>query len=161
MLKGEGMLVKTKHFGEINLEDDKIITFNNGIMGFEEFKNYTILYDIKEGGRSNISWLQSLDEPSLALPVIYPYLVKPDYNPTVEEEFLKPLGEITEENLVILLSLTVPSDITKMTANLKAPFIINSDTRKGCQLIVENQDYEVKYNAYKALQRLKKQKGED
>ena len=42
-------------------------------------------------------------------------------------------------------------------ANLKAPFIINSDTRKGCQIIVENKDYEIKYNVYEAL---KKKKGE-
>jgi flagellar assembly factor FliW len=160
MLKGEGMLVKTKHFGEINLEDNKIITFENGIMGFEEYKNYTILYDLKEGGKSNISWLQSLEEPGLALPVINPYLVKEDYNPVVEEEVLKPIGEVTEQNLVILLSLAVPSDITKMTANLKAPFIINSDTRKGRQIIVENQDYEVRYHVYEEIQRLKNEKGE-
>lgn len=154
------MLVKTKYFGEIDLAEDKIIQFEKGIMGFEEYKNYTLLFDIEEGDNASISWLQSLDEPTLALPVINPFLVKEDYNPTVEDELLKPLGEIKEESLVILLSLTVPSDITKMTANLKAPFIINSDTKRGSQVIVENNDYEVKYNIYEAVQNLKKQKGE-
>jgi flagellar assembly factor FliW len=154
------MLIKTKYFGDINLEEDKIITFSQGIMGFEDFKRYTILFDVEEGEKSNISWLQSLDEQGLALPVINPFHVKPDYNPIVEDEILKPIGEIDEQNLVILLSLTVPSDIEKMSVNLKAPFIINSDTRKGCQIIVENQDYEVKYNVYDALKQLKKEKGE-
>ena len=83
-----------------------------------------------------------------------------DYNPIVEDEVLKPLGNIKEDNLVILLSLTVPSDITKMSANLKAPFIINSDSRKGSQIIVENADYEIKYNIYDVVQALKKEKGE-
>lgn len=155
------MLVKTKYFGEINLEEDKIITFPAGIMGFEDYKRYTILYGVEDGEKANISWLQSLDEQALALPVINPFLIKEDYNPIVEDEILKPLGDINEYNLVILLSLTVPSDVTKMSVNLKAPFIINSDTRKGSQIIVENQDYEVKYYIYDKMKKLKEEKGEE
>ena len=98
-----------------------------------------------------ISWFQSLDEPGLAIPVINPLIVKPDYNPVVEDELLKGMGELTEENLVILLTMTVPSDITQMTVNLMAPIIINSDTRKGAQVIVENDDYEIKYKVYDKL----------
>ncbi len=154
------MLVKTKYFGDINLEEDKIITFDQGIMGFEDFKRYTILFDVEGGDKPSISWLQSLDEQGFALPVVNPFLVKQEYNPIVEDEILKPLGDINEQNLVILLSLTVPPELTKISANLKAPFIINSDTRKGCQIIVENQDYEVKYNVYEAMKKLKEEKGE-
>lgn len=154
------MIIKTKYFGEVDLDEDKVITFEHGIMGFEECKKYTVLYDVEDGDHATISWFQSLEEPGLALPVISPLLVKPDYNPTVEDEVLKPLGEITEENLVILLTLTVPEDLTQMSANLKAPFVINTDTRKGCQIIVENADYEIKYNVYDAISKLKKEKGE-
>ncbi len=154
------MIIKTKYFGEVDLDEEKVITFEQGIMGFEECKKYTILYDVDEGDQATISWFQSLEEPGLALPVISPLLVKADYNPTVEDEVLKPLGEITEENLVILLTLTVPEDLTKMSANLKAPFVINTDTRKGCQIIVENPDYAIKYNVYNAISKLKKEKGE-
>lgn len=150
------MLVKTRCFGEIDLEEDKILTFDNGIMGFEDLKKFTILYDNEEEETPMISWLQSLDEEALAIPVINPLAVKPDYNPIVEDELLGSLGTITEENVVILLSVTVPKDVKKTTANLKAPFIINSDTRKGCQLIVENNDYEIKYNIYEAIQNMKK-----
>lgn len=149
------MLVRTKHFGEIDLDENKIIYFENGILGFEEYKNYTILYDDEDGGRPDISWLQSLDEASLAIPVINPLIAKSDYNPIVEDELLKPLGDINEENIVVLISITVPSEVENMTANLKAPFIINSDTRKGAQIIVENQDYEVKYRFYEQLKAYK------
>lgn len=154
------MLIESKYFGQIDLNEEKIIYFDHGIMGFENYKRYTILYDIEEGNNPNISWLQSVDEPGIALPVINPLYVKADYDPIVEDELLKPLGEITDENLVILLSITVPSDITAMTANLKAPFIINSDTRKGNQIIVENGDYEVKYNIYEVLKSRKEEKGD-
>jgi flagellar assembly factor FliW len=159
-VKGDVMQVKTKYFGEIDLDENKVITFEHGIMGFEEFKKYTILYDQEEEGNALISWLQSLEEPGLALPVISPLNVKPDYNPIVEDELLVPLGEINDENLVILLTLTVPSDPAKTTTNLKAPIIINSDTRKACQIIAENPDYEIKYSFYEAVQRLKREKGE-
>ncbi len=149
------MLIQTKYFGEIDLTEEKIITLDRGLFGFEEFKKYTILYDCEKEGGSNISWFQSVDEPTLALPVINPLLVKEDYNPVVEDELLSGIGEITEENLVILLTMTVPADIKEMSVNLKAPIIINADTRKGAQLIVENQDYEVKYKIYDLLKEKK------
>lgn len=80
------MLVKTRHFGEVDLDESKVITFEDGIIGFEDCKRYTILYNNEEGGNSTISWLQSLDTPELALPVISPLSVLADYNPIVEDE---------------------------------------------------------------------------
>lgn len=154
------MLIQTKHFGEIDLDENKVITFENGILGFEDFKRYTILYDSETEERSPISWLQSLDEVTLALPVISPLIISPEYNPTVDDELIAPLGELTEENLVLFVTLTVPSDITKVTSNLKAPIIINSDTKKGCQVIAENPEYEVKHNVYTSFMKYKKEKGE-
>ena len=152
------MLIKTRCFGEIDLAEDKIITFDNGILGFEDYKRYTILFNNEDGKEQTISWLQSVDEETLAIPVINPLLVKEDYDPTVEDEWLQSLGELNDENLLVLLTMTIPADIEKMTANLKAPFIINCDTRKGCQIIVENKDYEVRYKVYDIL---KKKKGEE
>lgn len=145
------MLVKTKYFGEINLSEDKIITMERGMFGFEEYKKYTILYDSEKEGRPNVSWFQCVEEPGLAFSVINPMAVKEDYNPIVEDELLKGLGEITEENIVLLLPLTVPQDVTQMSVNLKAPIIINADTRKGAQVVVENEDYEIKYKIYDIL----------
>lgn len=152
------MLIKTRCFGEINLDEDKIITFETGLMGFEEYKKFTILYNIEEG-KTRISWLQSIEEPNLALPMISPIYIMDDYNPTVEDEVLKPLGELTEENIVLFLALTVPSDVKKMTANLKAPIVINADTKKGCQIIAENSDYQVKFDVYEIMRERKKEKG--
>lgn len=149
------MLVKTRYFGEKDLPDEKIITLEKGLMGFDQYKKYTILYDCEKENGTNISWFQSVDEPALALPVINPLIVKEDYNPTVEDELLEGLGELSDENLVILITMTVPSELEKMTVNLKAPIIINADTRKGAQVVVENQDYEVRYKVYDILKEKK------
>lgn len=154
------MLVKTKHFGEVDLDENKVITFEDGIIGFEDCKRYTILYNNEDGDSSTISWLQSLDAPELALPVISPLSVMTDYNPIVEDDVLQPIGELTEDNIIILLTLSVPSDITKMSVNLKAPLIINADTKKGCQIIAENPDYVIKYNIYEQAKKSKEAKGE-
>ena len=153
------MKVQTKFFGEVELPEEKIIYLDRGLIGLEQYKKYTILYD-EEKEDSNISWLQSCDEPTLALPVIKPWLVMDEYNPTVEDELLKSCGELTEENLVILLTMTVPEDITKMSVNLKAPIIINADTRKGAQIIAENLDYEVKFMVYDLFKKRSEEAGE-
>lgn len=153
------MLVKTKHFGEINLEEDKLITFDEGILGFADSKSYAIIYDNDSGERPDITWLQNIEEPALAIPVISPFLIRPDFNPTVEDALLTSLGEVTPENLVVLVSVTAPSDITKISANLKAPFVINAETKKGCQVIVDDADYDVKYYFYEKLKAIKAEKG--
>ncbi|HHT89255.1 MAG TPA: flagellar assembly protein FliW [Clostridiales bacterium] len=153
------MLVRTKHFGEVDLNEDKIINFDQGILGFEDNKKYAIIYDNESGERPDITWLQNLEEPALAIPVISPFIIKPDYNPTVEDAQLSSLGELTPENLVVLVSVTVPNDIKKISVNLKAPFVINADTKKGCQVIADNADYEVKHYIYEKLQAIKNEKG--
>jgi flagellar assembly factor FliW len=149
------MLVKTKYFGEVDLDEKKILTFDNGMMGFEELKKYAILYDIEKEQKSTISWLQSLDETELAFPVINPLLVDENYDPTVKEEYLEPLGAFKETDLVVLLTVTVPEKIENITANFKAPIIINAATAKGCQVIVENQDYKIKQEIYEQLKQRK------
>lgn len=154
------MKVVTKFFGEVELDDNKILDFPNGIIGFEDFKKYAIMYDEESQSETRISWLQSVEEPALALPVIDPLAILPDYAPMLEDELLKPLGESEDEDLLFLLAMTVPSDMTKVTANTKAPFIINAKTCKGVQIIVDNADYPVKFNIYESVQRMKEKAGE-
>ena len=152
------MLIKTRYFGEIDVDDEKIIMFEDGLIGFENLKQFTLIYNNESESSGAVTWLQSLDEPLVAFPALSPFYVMADYNPIVEDEVLAPLGPLTEENTAIFLTLTVPSDITKMTTNLKAPIIINADTKKGCQVIAENPDYVVKYNIYDVIQKMKEQK---
>lgn len=145
------MLIKTKCFGEVDVAENKIIRFEKGIMGFEDYKNFTILYDSEKSAAKTIMWLQSTDEAALALPVIDPLVITEKYDPVVEDELLGSIGGIKGDELLILVTLTVPHDITKMTANYKAPIVINSDTLKGIQLIAENEDYKVKHPIYDIL----------
>ena len=152
------MKVNTRLFGEIDVAEDRIINFTTGIMGFEKYVHYTLIFNAEKKG--NIMWLQSLDEPELAFTVMDPMKIVPEYNPVVEDEWLAPLGEVeTEDDYFLLSVVTVPSDLTKMTANLKAPIVINMKTMKACQIIVNNDDYQVRYNVYDCVKKMKEGAG--
>ena len=139
------MKLTTRVFGEIDIEDEKIINFEDGIIGFPDLKRFALIFDEERKGRA-INWLQSLDEPAFALPVMDPLLMKEDYNPTVDEELLSSLGELNPESMLVLVTVTIPSELEKITINLKAPIVINAEERKASQVIVEGE--EVKYSIY-------------
>ena len=142
------MKINTRVFGEVDIEEEKILTFEKGIIGFPELKRFTLLYDVEKGTGAGIRFLQSLEEPEFAMPVMDPLLVKEDYNPYVDDELLAGLGDLQADDLLVLITVSVPSDLTKMTANLQGPFVINVKTRKACQVIVDGDEYPVKYPIY-------------
>lgn len=153
------MKAATRLFGEIEIDESKIITFEDGIIGFPDIKKFTLIFDEEKEGRPSISWLQSMDEPEIAFPVMDPLFVCETYNPSVEEELLKNLGTIKEDNLYVLVTVTVPQNIKELAVNLKAPIVINTDTRKASQIIVED-DLPVRYRIYEILEEAKKKAGE-
>lgn len=150
------MKAVTRLFGEIDIQDDKIIRLENGMIGLPEYQRFALIFDEKKGMKeSSVMWLQSMDDPQTAFPVMQPNTVKPDYNPTVSDEMLSPIGELNEENTYVLVTLTAAADVKESSVNLKAPIVINTETRKGCQIIVED-DYPVKFKIYEAVQSRKK-----
>ena len=130
-----------------------------GLIGFPQMQHFTLIYDEQKQNRGTIMWFQSLDEPEFAMPVVDPSSICEDYNPTVNDELLSAIGELNDENLFVLVTIKVPSDITKMTINLKGPIIINSDTRLGEQIIVED-DVDMRFPIYDMLQSKKEKAGE-
>lgn len=146
------MIISTKVFGEVEITEDKIITFPGGIIGFPELKRFTLLHDEERGVSVGIRWLQSLEEPAFAMPVMDPLVVKPDYNPEVDDELLSGIGQLTADNLLVLVTVKVPSDLTQMSVNLQGPVIINVDERRACQIILDTDTYPVRFPIYEILQ---------
>lgn len=152
------MVIKTRIFGEVTVDDEKMIHFPNGIVGFPELQDFALIHDSEQGDQGGIRWMQSVQEPNFAMPVVDPLVAKEDYNPTVEDDLLKIIGEC--EDPLVLVTITVPSDLTKMSVNLKAPLIINVDTKKAAQVILE-EDYPVKFFIYDILKNRKSEKAGD
>lgn len=148
------MKVNTRLFGEIDIADDKIVTLEKGIIGFPDLQKFTLIFDLDKGDKGIIKWFQSLDEPQFALPVIDPSVILPNYAPVINNELLEPLGELNDDNLLILVTIKVPGDVKQMTVNLRAPLIINADTLKGGQLITDDEN-DVRFPIYDLLQNAK------
>lgn len=145
------MEVNSRIFGQISIEDDKLIHFVNGIVGFPQLTTFALIHDEEKKG--GIQWLQSMEEPQFALPVMNPLDIMEDYNPQVEDELLKPLGDLNPDNMLVLVTVTVPSDLTQMTVNLCGPIVVNTATMKANQVITDG--YPVKYPIYEILKNRK------
>ena len=142
------MQIKTRIFGEVTIDDSKMIKFPNGIVGFPDLTDFALIHDAEQGDQAGIRWLQSVQEPTFAMPVVDPLIAKEDYNPLVDDNLLKVIGE--GENILVLVTITVPSDLSKTSVNITAPLVVNVDTRKAVQVVLED-DYPVKFFIYDIL----------
>ena len=153
------MTIMTRVFGEITIDDDRIIKFSQGIVGFPDLTDFALLHD-SEKGTDPIHWLQSLQEPGFAMPVMDPLRVCPDYNPEVDDEILQNLGELNPDEMLVLVTMTVPKDVKLMSVNLKGPIVINAAQKTAIQVIVEGDEYPVKFPIYDILEANKKKAGD-
>ena len=144
------MKITTRIFGEVEIDDARIITFPKGIIGFPEMQKFAMMYD-QEQGLGAIHWLQSIDEPAFAMPVMDPLYVKDDYNPQVEDDVLEDIKPINPETTLVLVTVTVPHELEKMTVNLKGPIVINTEKRTAAQVILDEDEYPVKFPIYEIL----------
>ena len=135
--------VNTLRFGDIEVEEEKILHFKNGIPAFEEEHEF-LLIPYEED--SPILFMQSLKSPDLAFLVTNPFIFFPDYSFEIGDEATDALGIKSQEDLLIYAILTVPyGDVKKMTANLMAPVIINSKNNKSMQLVLDKSPYKTKH----------------
>lgn len=136
------MTVNTSRFGEVSYNDDELLIFPRGIPAFEDNHKW-----ILAGSDDNaIRWLQNIEDGSLALPVTSPDAVRSDYNAKIPDDELKLIGTQNFSELAFLIVLSVPeNEPWNMTANLRAPILINIRTRKAVQVIALNEEYPIKH----------------
>jgi flagellar assembly factor FliW len=140
--------VKTTRFGELDLNPSDIITFSEGLFGFENLKKYFV---VDPGDSTLILWLQSTEDEKVAFPIIEPKIFKPDYIAKLLPADLNGL-ELESLNTAKLYSiLTIPANVTEMSANLKAPIVINSSRKIGKQIVLQDSKLSVKHEMYKEL----------
>lgn len=127
--------------GTMVYEADEIITFEKGIQGFQNLKKFFI----KEIGEdSPFSILQSIEDKEIGFILISPFLVYENYEINLSEEITNNL-KISSSNEVLLYSIvTLSSNTKEITANLKAPIVINLNTKKAEQYIIDKDTYKIK-----------------
>jgi flagellar assembly factor FliW len=135
--------LKTKPFGEINIDERQIISFPDGILGFDYIKAFILL----DSGEANspFKWLQAYEEESLAFIIIMPCDFMESYDPEIPRNDLEAIGFSAPEEPLVFSIVTIPEDPLKMTANLQGPIIINPEKRLGRQSISMNERYSVRH----------------
>ena len=145
------MNINTVRFGEIEIADEKILQFANGLPGFDNCFRFTI---ISSEETDPFLWLQSLEEPDVALAVINPFRLFPDYSPIVNEDDLEKIGNPADDDILALTVAVIPVKYENMTTNLVSPILINLKDNQARQIIMENSSYQVKQPIYEEVQRL-------
>ena len=146
------MQLNTKCFGEIEIDEKGIITFPEGIPGFEDVKKFVMLGSTEEN--SPFQWLQSVDNTDLAFVVIDPKHFKPDYVVDVNDADIAVLDIHNVDKVLVLTVVVIPEDITKMTTNLRAPVLINTENNRGKQVIQENGEYQIRHFIMEELRKI-------
>ncbi len=142
------MVVQTGRFGQIEISTDEIIQIPSGILGFPEDHNFCL---VDAGDDTLILWLQSLSNPHLAFPVLEPKVFKPEYVVRLSAAELRELKLSSIKDASVFTILTIPSPMTEMTANLKAPVVINIKQKIAKQVVLQENDQPIKYPMFKEL----------
>ena len=136
------MEIQTTRFGQIVIEEDKIITMTQGILGFPDDRRY-VLIPHKEG--SPFHWLQSVDTPHLAFVVASPGRFFADYAFDISDDVERELEIESPEDVDCLVIITIPKDNPrKLTANLLGPVVINVKKRLARQVVLDPNVYPVR-----------------
>ncbi|MBQ7170374.1 MAG: flagellar assembly protein FliW [Synergistaceae bacterium] len=136
------MKFDTQRFGEVSYSSEEVLLFPRGIPAFETNHEWILV----GSDNSAVKWLQSLDDPDLALPVTSPDAVQPDYNARIPEDELTLIGGTNPSDLALLIVVSIPQSAPwNMTANLRAPIIINLKTHKAVQVIALNEEYPIRH----------------
>lgn len=137
----ETMTVATSRFGEVTFAETDVFEFPWGLPGFSEQRRFLALSLAEQ---PNFVWLQSVDDPKLALPAADPWQMFPDYEPRMPGYATEALQLQNAEDFTILCVVVVTKDAEEMTMNLMAPVVLNLKTRRARQVMLENSPYSVR-----------------
>ncbi|WP_333638029.1 flagellar assembly protein FliW [Tissierella praeacuta] len=137
------MKIRTKNFGEVEIEKDKIIYFQEGIPAFEEEKEFVLI--LNEDKESPFHSLQSVNKEELSFVVVNPFEIFDDYDILLPDIAINKLKIEKEEDLNIYTIVVIPEDIKKMTTNLSGPIVINRKKMLGKQVILDDERYTTKH----------------
>ena len=134
-------IIETSRFGALTVEDGDAVVFPKGIPGFDDHREWVIAGEDDDP----IKWLQSVHDADVALPVTPPSVILDRYAPRFADEELEEVRLGSDENMMLLVVLSLPPGAPwDMTANLRAPIVLNHVKRIGKQIIALNEDYPLK-----------------
>jgi flagellar assembly factor FliW len=144
------MKIVTLRFGELEIPDEKIIHFPKGLLGFEQFKKFVIL---QRQDSEPFKWLQCLDDSNLAFVITNPGYFFPNYKIELHIKELEDIEVTDGSGVETYVIVTIPKDISQMSANLQGPIVINTDTGLGKQIVLVNGPYTIRHYIIEELEK--------
>ncbi|MBI3794566.1 MAG: flagellar assembly protein FliW [Nitrospinae bacterium] len=136
------MIINTRRYGDIKIDPAKIITFNDGVIGFGRNTRY-VLIPFAEG--TPFELLQAVDDSNLAFVVINPALLVPEYKIDISGDDLESIQVKNVADVALRVIVTLPMELSQMTANLQGPILINEARLLGKQIVLVNSDYHLRH----------------
>jgi len=136
------MNIQTAYFGEVEIDPTNILTFQFGLPGFENEKEY-ILLPLEENSVFQV--LQSVQSAALTFIITNPYDITTNYSFDLEEATIHALEIKDEKEVAVFAIVTLKETIAKSTINLKAPIVLNTTNKKAKQVILNNEDYLIRH----------------
>ena len=134
------MLVQTSRFGPVEVDQERIIVFGRGILGFPKYKRYVLIQPEPD---STFYWLQCIEAADLAFVVTDPLLFIPDYQVPLREETRQDIGlnDLSEASVLVIVNKV--GDM--LTANLQGPLVIHAATRVAAQVVISERKYQTRH----------------
>jgi flagellar assembly factor FliW len=136
------MIIHTVNFGDVDIPEDKVIAFKEGLPGFPQVHRFAVI-ELEE--LKPFQYLQSLGDPPIALFIINPFMVDPTYKFRLTDLDMEDLNSNNSAELAVFTVVTIPEDPSQATLNLMAPIVINETDRCGKQIILLESNYSVRH----------------
>ncbi|MBX2988566.1 MAG: flagellar assembly protein FliW [Bdellovibrionaceae bacterium] len=143
------MIIETSRFGRVSLNAEDLLTFPEGLLGFADLRSFVLLDDPSD---EIFAWLQSCESPAIAFPVLEPELFNENYRLNLTKSDLEALRLASMKEARAFSIITVPEDPTLMTANLKAPIVINVKEKTARQCVLQDNNLAIREPIFSKLQ---------
>lgn len=141
------MKIDTLRFGEIEVEDSRIFTFELPIIGFNELRRFVII-DLNKD--NFFKWLQSVEDPALAFPIVSVFSMDVDYTIDLSDEAVERLKITNVEDILVMNIASIPQENPQgTTINLLAPIIFNLKENIAGQVILSGSGYDISFPLFK------------
>jgi flagellar assembly factor FliW len=134
------MLIDTTRFGPFEVDDTRIMTFRDGLLGFPQHRRFAL---IQTSPDPVFFWLQAVDDPGLAFLVCDPLTFVPDYEVPIRPDDVAALGlrDLTDAQVLVIIN-KVGSDLT---ANLLGPLVVGATSLLARQMVLSDRKYSTRH----------------
>lgn len=143
------MIISTLRFGQVELKPEDVLNFPEGLLGFADLRKFALLDDPND---EIFAWLQSCEAPQIAFPVLEPELFSAQYKANLTKSDMEALKLTGQDKARYFSIVTIPDDPTLMTANLKAPVVVNVVERTARQCVLQDNNLAIREPIFAKLQ---------